>query len=255
MCLLIDFFRFNVHYMRKIYSIQPEHNNEHVWNYVEYRPLEGFVFALTPFNFTSIGGNLPTAPAVMGNVVVWKPASAAVLSNYYIMRLLKEAGMPDGVINFVPGDGAQVGDPVIDSRHFAGVHFTGSTGTFNSLWLRIAENIKKNTYKVYPRIVGETGGKDFLFAHRACNIKAMSEALFCGAFEYQGQKCSATSRAYIPRSIWPQVSGLLKDRCSRAKLGDTSDLSVFMGAVIDEKAFKKIVSYIELAKASPGNTE
>ncbi len=251
-CELIDFFRFNVHYMRKIYSIQPEHNNEHVWNYVEYRPLEGFVFALSPFNFTSIGGNLPTAPAVMGNVVVWKPASAAVLSNYYIMRLLKEAGMPDGVINFVPGDGAQVGDPVIDSRHFAGVHFTGSTGTFNSLWLRIAENIKKNTYKVYPRIVGETGGKDFLFAHRDCNIKAMSEALFCGAFEYQGQKCSATSRAYIPRSIWPQVSGLLKDRCSRAKLGDTSDLSVFMGAVIDEKAFKKIVSYIELAKASPG---
>jgi 1-pyrroline-5-carboxylate dehydrogenase len=251
-CELIDFFRFNVHYMRKIYSIQPEHNNEHVWNYVEYRPLEGFVFALSPFNFTSIGGNLPTAPAVMGNVVVWKPASAAVLSNYYIMRLLKEAGMPDGVINFVPGDGAQVGDPVIDSRHFAGVHFTGSTGTFNSLWLKIAENIKKNTYKVYPRIVGETGGKDFLFAHRDCNIKAMSEALFCGAFEYQGQKCSATSRAYIPRSIWPQVSGLLKDRCSRAKLGDTSDLSVFMGAVIDEKAFKKIVSYIELAKASPG---
>ena len=250
-CELIDFFRFNVHYMRKIYSIQPEHNNEHVWNYVEYRPLEGFVFALTPFNFTSIGGNLPTAPAIMGNVAVWKPASTAVLSNYYVMRLLKEAGLPDGVINFIPGDGAQIGDPVIDSKHFAAVHFTGSTGTFNSLWLRVAENIKRNTYKVYPRIVGETGGKDFVFAHRDCNIKALSEALFRGAFEYQGQKCSATSRAYIPRSIWPQVAQLLKKRCSGIRLGDTSDFSVFMGAVIDEKAFKKIVSYIELAKAAP----
>jgi len=235
-CELIDFFRFNVHYMRKIYSIQPEHNNEHVWNYVEYRPLEGFVFALTPFNFTSIGGNLPTAPAIMGNVAVWKPASTAVLSNYYVMRLLKEAGLPDGVINFIPGDGAQIGDPVIDSKHFAAVQLT---------------NIKRNTYKVYPRIVGETGGKDFVFAHRDCNIKALSEALFRGAFEYQGQKCSATSRAYIPRSIWPQVAQLLKKRCSGIRLGDTSDFSVFMGAVIDEKAFKKIVSYIELAKAAP----
>jgi 1-pyrroline-5-carboxylate dehydrogenase len=250
-CELIDFFRFNVHYMKKIYAMQPEHHNEHVWNYVEYRPLEGFVFALTPFNFTSIGGNLPTAPAIMGNVVVWKPASTAVLSNYYIMRLLKEAGLPDGVINFVPGDGAQVGDPVIDSKHFTGVHFTGSPSTFNALWLRIAENVKKHTYRVYPRIVGETGGKDFVFAHRDCNIKALSEAIFRGAFEYQGQKCSATSRAYIPRSIWPQVSEVLKQRCSSINLGDPTDSSVFMGAVIDEKAFKKIVSYIELAKASP----
>ena len=251
-CELIDFFRFNVHFMRKIYSVQPEHNNDQTWNYLEYRPLEGFVFALTPFNFTAIGGNLPTAPAIMGNVVVWKPASSAVLSNYYIMLLLKEAGLPDGVINFVPGDGAQVGDSIIDSRYFAGIHFTGSTGTFNSIWLKIAENIQKNTYKVYPRIVGETGGKNFMFAYRDCNVQALAVALFRGAFEYQGQKCSATSRAYIPRSIWPVVREKLLGFCSEAKIGDTSDFSVFMGAVIDKKSFLKIVSYIDIAKSNPG---
>jgi len=250
-CELIDFFRFNVHFMRKIYAVQPEHNTTQTWNYLEYRSLEGFVFALTPFNFTAIGGNLPTAPAIMGNVVVWKPASTAVLSNYYILLLLKEAGLPDGVINFVPGDGAEVGDSVIGSKHLAGVHFTGSTGTFNSIWSRIAENIQKNTYRVYPRIIGETGGKNFMFAYRDCNVQALAVALFRGAFEYQGQKCSATSRAYIPRSIWPIVSDKLQHFCLEAKIGDTSDFSVFMGAVIDKKAFMKIVSYINVAKSNP----
>ncbi len=250
-CELIDFFRFNCHYMKKIYTTQPDYNNGQTWNRMEYRPLEGFVFALTPFNFTAIGGNLPAAPAMMGNVVVWKPASTAVLSNYYIMLLLKEAGLPDGVINFVPGDGAQVGDPVLDSASFAGIHFTGSTGTFNSMWLRIAENIKRDTYKGYPRVVGETGGKNFLIAHQDCNVQALSVALFRGAFEYQGQKCSATSRAYIPASIWPKVRAKLEAFCSEVKTGDTSDFSVFMGAVIDKKAFKNIVSYIEFAKSNP----
>jgi len=250
-CELIDFFRFNVHYMEKIYNTQPEHNSPQIWNRIEYRPLEGFVFALTPFNFTAIGGNLPTAPAMMGNVVVWKPASTAILSNYYIMKLLIEAGLPAGVINFVPGDGAAVGDPVLDNKHFAGIHFTGSTGTFNSMWLRIAENLKNNTYKVYPRLVGETGGKDFMFAHPNCNVQALAVALFRGAFEYQGQKCSATSRAYIPKSIWPEVRDKMASFAKDAKMGDTSDYSVFMGAVIDKRSFKNIASYIDYANERP----
>lgn len=250
-CELIDFFRFNVHYARQIYAMQPEHNGERTWNRLEYRPLEGFVFAVTPFNFTSICGNLPTAPAMMGNTVVWKPASSAVLSNYYIMELLKEAGLPPGVINFVPGDGASVGGPAIASRHFAGLHFTGSTSTFNAMWVDIAKNLAANQYKVYPRIVGETGGKNFLIAHEDCDVQALAVALFRGAFEYQGQKCSATSRAYIPRSIWPRVRDKLVGFAESAAMGDVADFSTFMGAVIDKKAFRNIVSYIDYAKAKP----
>lgn len=250
-CELIDFFRFNAYCMQRVYSGQPEHQSAQTWNRLEYRPLEGFVFALTPFNFTSIGGNLPTAPAMMGNVVVWKPASTAILSNYYIMKLLKEAGLPDGVINFIPGDGAKVGDPILASRHFAGLHFTGSTSTFNSIWLSVAQHLNNNVYKVYPRLVGETGGKDFLIAHPDCNIQALAVALFRGAFEYQGQKCSATSRAYIPRSIWPELKERLVEFAQAATMGDTSDFSVFMGAVIDKKAFRNIASYIDYAREHP----
>ena len=248
-CELIDFFRFNVHYARQIYATQPANNGERTWNRLEYRPLEGFVFAVTPFNFTSICGNLPTAPAIMGNTVVWKPASSAVLSNYYVMELLKEAGLPPGVINFVPGDGASIGGPAIASRHFAGLHFTGSTSTFNAMWVDIAKNLAANRYKVYPRIVGETGGKNFLIAHEDCDVQALAVALFRGAFEYQGQKCSATSRAYIPHSIWPKVRDKLVEFAETAAMGDVADFSTFMGAVIDKKAFRNIVSYIDYAKA------
>jgi 1-pyrroline-5-carboxylate dehydrogenase len=250
-CELIDFFRFNVHFADQLYRIQPELNGEHTWNRLEYRALEGFILAVTPFNFTSIGGNLPTAPAIMGNAVIWKPASTAVLSNYYLMRLLKEAGLPDGVINFVPGDGASVGGPAIANSAFAGLHFTGSTSTFNAMWLDIARNIAGNAYKGYPRIVGETGGKDFLIAHPDCDTQALAVALFRGAFEYQGQKCSATSRAYVPRSIWPAVRDSLAEFAAAAKMGDVADFSTFMGAVIDGKAYRNIVSYIEFAKAHP----
>jgi len=250
-CELIDFFRFNAHYAHEIFSIQPEHHGEKTWNRLEYRPLEGFVFAVTPFNFTSICGNLPTAPAIMGNALLWKPASAAVLSNYYVMQLLKKAGLPDGVINFIPGDGPSVGGPALANRHFAGLHFTGLTSTFNSMWLDIARNLNGGSYKVYPRIVGETGGKNFLIAHSDCNINALAVALFRGAFEYQGQKCSATSRAYIPRSIWPKVEEKLVVFAYAAKMGDIADFSTFMGAVIDEKAFKSIASYIDYARTRP----
>lgn len=251
-CELTDFFRFNVHFMEEIYARQPELNSPQTWNRVEYRPLEGFVYALTPFNFTSIGGNLPSTPALMGNTVVWKPASTAVLSNYYVMRLLEEAGLPEGVINFIPGDGAQIGETVFGDPNFAGLHFTGSTSTFRAIWLKVAENLSKGVYKSYPRMVGETGGKDFLIAHPNCNIKALAVALFRGAFEYQGQKCSALSRAYIPRSIWPEVKAMLLSFIDGAKMGDPADFSVFMGAVIDRKAFSTIASYIDYARARPG---
>jgi 1-pyrroline-5-carboxylate dehydrogenase len=250
-CELIDFFRFNVRYAQEIYSNQPEHQGEGSWNRLEYRPLEGFVFAVTPFNFTSICGNLPTAPAIMGNAMLWKPASSAVLSNYYVMKLLKEAGLPDGVINFLPGDGPKVGGPAIADGRFAGLHFTGSTATFRSMWLDMAKNLAAGIYKSYPRIVGETGGKDFLIAHADCDVQALAVALFRGAFEYQGQKCSATSRAYIPRSIWPEVKRRLVEFADAAAMGDVADFSMFMGAVIDEKAFASISSYIDYAKARP----
>jgi len=246
-CELIDFFRFNVYFMQRIYEEQPE-SQPGVWNRLDYRPLEGYIFAVTPFNFTSIGGNLPTSPALMGNTVLWKPASTAVLSAHYILKLLEEAGLPPGVINFVPGSGAEVGDPALASPEFAGIHFTGSTEVFHGVWKTIGANI--STYKNYPRIVGETGGKDFVFAHPSADPQALAAALVRGSFEYQGQKCSASSRAYIPKSLWGKVSRSLKEQIAEIKMGDPTDFTNFMGAVIDRNAFGKIEKYIQYAKRS-----
>jgi 1-pyrroline-5-carboxylate dehydrogenase len=246
-CELIDFYRFNAYYARQIYAQQPG-SVAGIWDYVEHRPLEGFVFAVTPFNFTSIAGNLPTSPALMGNVVLWKPASSAVYSAYYLMRMLMEAGLPPGVINFVPGSGAQVGDPALDSPHLAGVHFTGSTSTFQGMWKKIGANIER--YHAYPRIVGETGGKDFVVAHFSADVEALVTALIRGAYEYQGQKCSAASRAYIPESLWPQVKDRLLSEIKQMKIGDPADFSNFFNAVIDKAAFKSIKEYIDYAKSA-----
>ena len=246
-CELIDFFRFNVRYMQDIYEKQPA-SSPGVWNTLEYRALEGFVFAVTPFNFTSIAGNLPTAPALMGNTVVWKPASSAVYSAWAIQELLEEAGLPPGVVNFVPGSAAEVGDPALDSGELAGIHFTGSTAVFQGMWRTIGANISK--YKGYPRIVGETGGKDFVFAHRSADVAALVTALVRGAFEYQGQKCSAASRAYVPASLWPKVERGLKQQIAEIRMGDPADFRNFMGAVIDAGAFKTIKGYIDHAKRS-----
>lgn len=246
-CELIDFYRFNPHYMRQIYTQQPDSSHE-IWNYMEYRALEGFVFAVTPFNFTSIAGNLPTSPAMMGNTVLWKPASSAVYSAYFITQLLKEAGLPDGVINFVPGPGRYVGDPVLEKPGLAGVHFTGSTSVFHGMWKTIGSNIMN--YRTYPRIVGETGGKDFVFVHASADAEAVVTALIRGAFEYQGQKCSAASRAYIPSNLWPSIKERLSDEIKTIKMGDITDFTNFMGAVIDKPAFDSIVEFIEYAKKS-----
>ena len=246
-CELIDFFRFNVHYMRTIYAGQPQ-SSPGMWNQLEYRALEGFVFAVTPFNFTSIGGNLPTAPALMGNTVIWKPASSAIYSAWAIMELLEEAGLPDGVINFVPGSAGDVGDPALASEELAGIHFTGSTAVFQGMWRTVGENIAR--YRGYPRIVGETGGKDFVFAHPSADVDALVTALVRGAFEFQGQKCSAASRAYIPASLWPKVEKGLRQRIAEIRMGDPADFRNFMGAVIDAGAFKTIKGYIDYAKRS-----
>jgi 1-pyrroline-5-carboxylate dehydrogenase len=246
-CELIDFYRYNPYYMQKIYEEQPD-SSLGVWNYVEYRALEGFIFAVTPFNFTSIAGNLPTSPAMMGNSVLWKPASSAVYSAYFIMLLLKEAGVPDGVINFIPGPGRYVGDPVLEKPGLAGVHFTGSTAVFQAMWKTIGSSIMN--YKTYPRIVGETGGKDFVFVHSSADVGATVTALIRGAYEYQGQKCSAASRAYLPADIWPAVKDQLLDDLATIKMGDPMDFSNFMAAVIDKAAFESIVEYIEYAKNS-----
>jgi len=246
-CELIDFWRFNTAYMRHIYSEQPI-SPRGFWNYVEYRALEGFVFAVTPFNFTAIGGNLPTAPALMGNVSLWKPSSTSILSNYYILRLLEEAGLPPGVLNFIPGSGAQVGDPVFAHKEFAGLHFTGSTATFHGMWRTMAANLPK--YRSYPRIVGETGGKDFVFAHPSADAAALSTALVRGAFEYQGQKCSAASRAYVPRSLWREVRERMAADLASIRVGDVRDFGNFMGAVIDAKSFASIKGYIDHARNS-----
>jgi len=246
-CELIDFYRFNPHYMRQIYTQQPDSSHE-VWNYMEYRALEGFVFAVTPFNFTSIAGNIPTSPAMMGNTVLWKPASSAVYSAYFITQLLKEAGLPDGVINFVPGPGRYVGDPILEKPGLAGVHFTGSTPVFQGMWKTIGSNIMH--YRTYPRIVGETGGKDFVFVHASADTEAVVTALIRGAFEYQGQKCSAASRAYIPSNLWPSIKESLSDEIKTIKMGDITDFTNFMGAVIDKPAFDSIVEFIEYAKKS-----
>ena len=247
-CEIADFLRFNVHYMQQIYSEQPPVNSKGVWNRLEYRGLEGFIFAVTPFNFTAIAGNLPTSPAMMGNVVLWKPASTSILSNYYLMQLFKEAGLPDGVINFLPGRGSQVGNPVVASEHFAGLHFTGSTGTFNRLWKNIADNIDK--YRSYPKIVGETGGKDFIVVHNSADPQQVAVAAVRGAFEYQGQKCSAASRMYVPSSLWNDISARIKKMLEEIKMGDVMDFSNFVNAVIDENSFDNIVGYIENARKS-----
>jgi 1-pyrroline-5-carboxylate dehydrogenase len=244
---LADYWRYNPYYMMQIFQPQPL-NVPSVWNMVEQRPLEGFVFAATPFNFASIAGNLPTAPAMMGNTVVWKPASSVVYVAYHIMRLLEDAGLPPGVINFLPGDATTVANPLLVHPNLAGVHFTGSTTTFRHIWQTVGDNIGR--YRSYPRLVGETGGKDFVFAHASADVPALVTALLRGAFEYQGQKCSAASRAYIPDSLWPKVRDLLLADLSTVKVGDVSDFSNFMGAVIDANAYQKIVNYIELARSS-----
>ncbi|KAA0259218.1 L-glutamate gamma-semialdehyde dehydrogenase [Deferribacter autotrophicus] len=247
-CELIDFWRFNTYFMQQIYTDQPPYSPKPTWNYVQHRPLEGFIFAVTPFNFTSIGGNLPTAPAIMGNVVVWKPASTAVYAPYFIMKLLKEAGLPDGVINFIPGPGSVVGNLVLKDPNLAGIHFTGSTEVFQNMWKVVGENIKN--YKYYPRIVGETGGKDFVFAHSSADVKKLVTALVRGAYEYQGQKCSAASRAYIPKSLWKDVKELMVEEIKSIKIGNPEDFTNFFNAVIDEAAFENIKSYIDYAKES-----
>lgn len=246
-CELIDFFRFNAYFLTEIYNDQPYSPNNS-WNRVEYRPLEGFIFAVTPFNFTSIAGNLPTAPAMAGNVVLWKPASTSVYSSYFVMKLLQEAGLPDGVINFIPGPGSLVADIVLEDTNMSGIHFTGSTKVFKSLWKKVALNLDK--YKVYPRIVGETGGKDFIFAHKSADINQLITAIIRGAFEYQGQKCSAASRAYIPISLWDKMKKQLIETVKSIKLGSVEDFTNFMSSVIDKSAFDKIKSYIEYANKS-----
>ncbi len=247
-CELVDFWRYNPHFMSLIYDDQPSSSNK-VLNFMEHRPLEGFVFAITPFNFTSIAGNLPTAPALMGNAVVWKPSSAAVLPAYYLMQILKEAGMPDGVINMLPGPGPVIGPPVLNHLDLGGIHFTGSTRVFSTIWLAVGSDIRK--YYSYPRIVGETGGKNFIFVHTSADIAATVTALVRGAFEFQGQKCSAASRAYIPDSIWPELKDRLLAETADVKMGDVCDFSNFMGAVIDADAFESLSGYIDYANDSP----
>lgn len=246
-CELIDFLRFNVQYVTELYAEQPPANSPGVWNKLEYRPLEGFIFALTPFNFTAIAANLPGTPALMGNTVVWKPAESQIYSAHVIMKVFKAAGLPDGVINLVYVSGPEVGDVVFKHRDFAGLHFTGSTGVFRHLWKEIGNNIAN--YRTYPRIVGETGGKDFVMVHKSSNSDEVATALARGAFEFQGQKCSAASRAYIPDNLWPDVKSKLLSMLAEMKMGPTEDFSNFINAVIDEKAFDKISSFISDAKA------
>jgi 1-pyrroline-5-carboxylate dehydrogenase len=248
-CELIDFWRFNVQYMTRIYEEQPI-SSPGVWNRLEYRPLEGFVFAVTPFNFTSIAGNLPTSVALMGNTVVWKPASTAALSAHFLMKLFEEAGLPPGVINLVYGSGAAVGDPALASEHLAGIHFTGSTPVFQGMWQTVGENIAR--YRNYPRIVGETGGKDFIVAHPSADAEALATAILRGSFEYQGQKCSAASRVFAPASLWPQVREQVAEEIGEMKMGDVADFSNFVGAVIDASSFATQKEAIEEAKAADG---
>jgi 1-pyrroline-5-carboxylate dehydrogenase len=244
-CELIDFWRFNPAYAQELYAEQPLSHGG-MWNQLDYRALEGFVYAVTPFNFTSIAGNLPTAPALMGNTVVWKPAGTAMLSGYYIMKLLEAAGLPPGVINFVPGDAVTISDIALSHRDLAGVHFTGSTRVFNAMWQTIGSSM--TTYRSYPRVVGETGGKDFIVAHSSADAAALSVAIVRGGFEYQGQKCSAASRIYVPRSLWPEVKARCVAMIEEIKVGDITDFRNFMGAVIDKKAFTKISDYIADAR-------
>ena len=244
-CELIDFLRFNVEFMTQIYSNQPE-SSPGIWNRMEYRPLEGFVYAITPFNFTAIAGNLPAAPAMMGNVVIWKPARSQVYSAQVIMEIFKDAGLPDGVINMVTGNSSMITDVLLNSVDFAGVHFTGSTPVFNSFWETIGKNV--NFYKSYPRIVGETGGKDFIWAHPTSNSQEVATAISRGAFEYQGQKCSAASRAYLPKSLWPKIKAAVIKDVKSFKMGSPGDSTNFINSVIDERAFKKLSGYLDQAK-------
>jgi 1-pyrroline-5-carboxylate dehydrogenase len=246
-CEVIDFWRFNVDYMTRIYAEQPI-SGPGVWNRMEYRPLEGFVFAVSPFNFASIGGNLSTSPALMGNTVLWKPASTAALSAHYLMRLLQEAGLPDGVINLVYGSGARIGDAALASPELAGIHFTGSTAVFNGMWKTVAGNV--GSYRNYPRLVGETGGKDFIVAHPSADVDAVATAIVRGSFEYQGQKCSAASRVYAPANLWPELRERLADEVGALKMGDVADFSNFMGAVIDSSAFRTQKEAIEEARSA-----
>jgi 1-pyrroline-5-carboxylate dehydrogenase len=244
-CELADFWRFNVHFAEKLYGDQPI-SDRGVWNQTDYRPLEGFIYAVTPFNFTAIGGNLPTAPALMGNTVLWKPSSTAMLSAYYVLQILTEAGLPPGVINFLSGDAAAISNAALSHRHFAGLHFTGSTTVFNMMWKQIGANT--SSYRTYPRIVGETGGKDFIVAHPSADAEALAVAIIRGGFEYQGQKCSAASRVYIPQSLWGEVRDRVVAMMKEIKVGDVRDFRNFMGAVIDKRAFDKISGYLDDAK-------
>ena len=250
-CELIDFFRFNVAFYEQVLREQPQ-SSPGLWNRLEHRPLEGFVFAVSPFNFTSIAGNLPTAPALCGNTVVWKPASTAVYSAHFLMKLFKEAGLPDGVINLVTGSGAAIGDPVLKHEQLAGIHFTGSTKVFHQMWRTVGDNIDR--YAGYPRLVGETGGKDFIIAHASADPIALATAIVRGAFEYQGQKCSAASRVYVPSNLWPQVKDMLVAQVESIRMGDVSDFSNFMGAVIDAASFKTQKAAIDEAKSSSDAT-
>ncbi len=245
-CEMVDFFRFNVKYMTQIYKEQPE-SQPGMWNRLQYRPLEGFVFALTPFNFTAIAANLCAAPAMMGNVIVWKPAESQVYSAQVIMELFKAAGLPDGVVNMITASGPEVGEVIFKHKDFAGLHFTGSTGVFRTLWRQIGDNLDQ--YRSYPRIVGETGGKDFVVAHRSADPAVVATALSRGAYEFQGQKCSAASRAYIPSNIWDEVKQIFVSQVNSFKMGSTEDTSNFINAVIDERAFDKIAAYIDYIKS------
>ncbi|UCC24326.1 MAG: L-glutamate gamma-semialdehyde dehydrogenase [Gemmatimonadales bacterium] len=246
-CELADFYRFNAYFAEEIYAQQPI-SDPGIWNRLEYRPLEGFVYAVSPFNFSSIGGNLCGAPVLMGNVALWKPSHTALLNNYYIMKVLMEAGLPAGVINFIAGDSSEITDYLLRQRDFAGLHFTGSTGVFHMFWKRIGANIAN--YASYPRIVGETGGKDFILAHPTADPEALVTAMIRGAFEYQGQKCSAASRAYVPESLWAEIEGPLVEQTDAITMGDPTDFTNFMGAVIDDRAFRKLSRYIDDARQS-----
>ncbi len=246
-CETIDFFRYNAYFLQKIYSAQPEIGKGNI-NRLEYRPLEGFVLSVTPFNFTAIASNLNASVALMGNTTLWKPATTALLSGYYLMKVYKEAGFPDGVINFLPGPGSVVGGTALSSADLAGIHFTGSTGTFNHLWKKVGENL--DSYKSYPRLVGETGGKDFIFVHNSAKAEEVATAITTGGYEYQGQKCSAASRIYVPQSMWAELKELLVKMVGEIKMGCVTDPNNFMNAVIDEASFDNIMSYIEYAKES-----
>lgn len=251
-CELIDFYRFNCYYAQQIYDVQPL-NGPGIWDRMDHRPLEGFIFAVTPFNFVAINGNLPAAPAIMGNVTVWKPASTAVYTSHILMKILRQAGLPDGVINMIFARGSAIGDTVLRNEHLAGIHFTGSTGVFQTMWRTVGENIAN--YRAYPRIVGETGGKDFIIAHKTANVDEVVTAIVRGGYEFQGQKCSAVSRVYIPESLWPETKEKLVSQIKGLKMGDPEDFTNFVNAVIDKSAFESITAYIDHAKENSGDFE